>query len=355
MSETVDIPQDLDQERVVPAEALEALLVKMFVKKGMFKVDANVGAARLVEADLRGIHSHGSRLAPKYLEAMDAGSIDARAQVLTVQETPAIALLDGGMGLGHVAATKGMALAIEKAKEVGTGTVAVRRTQHLGAASLYSLMAAEAGMIGYTTTNTGPASVAAYGSKQPATANNAFAWSIPLRAQAPFVLDMACAVSSWGKVWTLSHYGEPIPAGWAYDEQGNETTDGFAAKTLLPAAGARGYGLAFISSVLSGVLAGGLMPIHRTSNFVAEGSEHFFYAIDVARFGDIDKFYDELESTVAEIRALEPDTGFDQVRLPGELEAARAQKWRETGIPLHKGPFEKLEEVAREMKIELPW
>ena len=147
---------------------LEALMVRMLTHKGMYEAEARIGAARLIEADLRGIHSHGSRSLWRYLEAMDTGGIDPRAQVVTERETPAIAVLNAGKGLGHVAATKAMQLAIEKARTVGTGTVAIRQGQHYGAASVYALMAVEAGMIGFSTTSTGTASVAAYGSRKPA-------------------------------------------------------------------------------------------------------------------------------------------------------------------------------------------
>ena len=159
--------------------------------------------------------------------------------------------------------------------------MAVRRGQHYGAASVYALMAVEAGMIGFTTTSTGPATVAAYGSRRPATANNAIAWGIPTRSGAPFVLDMACAISSWGKVESLKLYGRELPPGWALDAAGNPTQDPKAAKTLLPFAGARGYGMAFLSSVLAGALVGGRMPLHKTMNVASDGSEHFFYAIDI--------------------------------------------------------------------------
>ncbi|HEX4071383.1 MAG TPA: Ldh family oxidoreductase, partial [Planctomycetaceae bacterium] len=213
MTETLDIPADASQEIIVPADQLTDLLVRMLKAKGMYEAEARIGAARLVEADLRGIHSHGSRSIWRYLDAIDEGGIDPRTQVLTVRETPAMAVLDGGKGLGHVAATQGMELAIKKARAVGTGTVAVRRGQHYGAASVYALMAVEAGMIGFSTTSTGPATVAAYGSRRPATANNAIAWGIPTRSGAPFVLDMACAISSWGKVESLKLYGRELPSG----------------------------------------------------------------------------------------------------------------------------------------------
>src|SRR3954447_20864588 len=114
-NETLDIPRDPDQEVVVQADDLTELMVHMLTKKGMYEAEARIGAARLIEADLRGIHSHGSRAIWRYLEDIDNGGIDPRAEVLTVRETPAMAVLDGGKGLGHVAATKGMQLAIEKA------------------------------------------------------------------------------------------------------------------------------------------------------------------------------------------------------------------------------------------------
>ena len=354
-SDTVDIPRDPGQEIVVQADALHAMLVAMFVNKGMFAVEAEIGASRLVEADLRGIHSHGSRAVWRYLQAMDEGQIDPRAKVLTVTETPAIAVLDGGAGLGHVASTKAMQLAIEKARAVGTGTVAVKHSQHYGAASVYTVMAAEAGLIGYSTTSTGPATVAPFGGRQAATANNAFSWGVPTRSGAPFVLDMACAISSWGKVESLQLYGEALPQGWALDENGDPTVDPSAAKTLLPTAGARGYGLAFLSSVLAGPLVGARMPIHKTWSVAADGSEHFFYVIDPGQFVDLESFYDELESSISDIRAQQPAEGFDRVRIPGELEWERAREWKEQGIPIHNDHAAKLEELASSMGIVVPW
>jgi LDH2 family malate/lactate/ureidoglycolate dehydrogenase len=355
MTDTLDIPADASQEVVVGADDLMDLMVRMLKAKGMYESEARIGAARLLEADLRGIHSHGSRSIWRYLDAIDAGGIDPRTEVLTERETPAMAVLNGGKGLGHVAATKGMQLAIEKARAVGTGTVAVRRGQHYGAASVYALMAVEAGMIGFTTTSTGPATVAAYGSRRPATANNALAWGVPTRSGAPFVLDMACAISSWGKVESLKLYGRQLPPGWALDAAGNPTQDPRAAKTLLPFAGARGYGLAFLSSVLAGPLCGGPMPLHKSANVASDGSEHFFYAIDIRQFVELDRFYSELDSTMTDIRDLPPADGFDRVRLPGELEWERAKRWKREGIPFHRDHVGKLEEIAAALKLPVPW
>jgi len=355
MSETLDIPVDPGQEIVVQAEPLKELMVDLYVRKGMFRAEAEIAACRQIEADLRGIHSHGSRATPRYIAAMDRGDIDPRGQTLVVTRTPAIAVLDGCRNLGHVASTRAMHMAIDMAREVGTGTVAVRNSQHYGAASVYSLMAAEAGMIGYCTTSTGGATVAAYGSRAPATANNAFAWAAPLKSGPPFCLDMACAVSSWGKVQSLGMYGRNIPPGWALDAQGNPTEAPAAAKTLLPAAGARGYGLAFLCSILAGPLVGGKMPLHKTRASEVEGSEHFFYAIDIAQFGELDSYYDEIEKTAADIQGLATQPGFDRVRLPGELEWERATRWQRDGIPLHRDHVRELGETAAKLKIAVPW
>lgn len=355
MQETPDIPSDPSQETVVSDAALRQLLIKMFVRRGMFAVEAEMVADRLVEADLRGIHSHGSRAAPRYLKSMDTGDIDPRGQVLTVTRTPAMAVLDGSRNVGHVASTRAMQMAIEMARAVGTGTVAVRNSQHFGAASVYVLMAARAGLIGYCTTSTAHATVAAYGSRVAATANNALAWGVPVRTGSPFVLDMACAASSWGKVQSQKMYGGQIPPNWALDAEGNPTVDPAAAKTLLPAAGARGYGLAFLSSVLAGPLVGGKMPIHKTRGVEQEGSEHFFYCLDISKFVDPEVFYVELEQSIADIRSLPPAAGFDRVRLPGELEWERAERWAKEGIPLHRSHLNDLAEVAQSMKISVPW
>ena len=351
---TPDIPRDSAQEMVVSAQPLREWIAKLLVKKGMFAVEAEMVADRLVEADLRGIHSHGSRALPRYIQAIDDGNIDPRASTVTVCDTPAMAVIDGNKGMGHVASTKAMQLAIKKAKEVGTGTVAVTRSQHYGAASVYVLLAIQDDCIGYSTTSTAYPTVAAYGSQQAAVANNALAWGVPSRSGPPFVLDMACAEASWGKIETRKLYGMPLPEGWALNADGQPTTDPSTVKTLLPAAGARGFGLAFLCSVLAGPLVGRKMPIRKKRDPYLEGSEHFFYAIDPTKFGDLDKFHSELGLASTEIRGLAPADGFDKVRLPGELEHERAEYWRTEGIPIHREHAEALGRLGESLKIALP-
>ncbi|MGH7199550.1 MAG: Ldh family oxidoreductase [Planctomycetaceae bacterium] len=351
----IEMPHDPEQETLVPEEGLQALLVALLNRKGMFAAEAEIGAARMVEADLRGLHSHGSRMVRRYIEAMDQGDIDPRAQIVTLCETPAVAVLDGGRGLGHVAATRAMQLAIEKARAVGTGTVVVKNGQHLGANAVYVQLAIDAGMIGECVTSSGKATVAAYGSRQPATSNHALAWGVPTRNGPPFLLDMACAESSWGKIRSLALYGQPLPMGWALDADGRGTTDPRQAATLLPAAGPRGFGLGILAGVLAGALAGGKLPIHKRREYLSEPSEHFLQAIDPGRFVEPDRFFKQVDSALADVRALEPASDFERVRLPGQRQWERLNAAREHGIPLHHEHVQKLRNLAGKMNVSVPW
>ncbi len=345
----------LSQEILVPIESLETLLADMFIKKSVFAVDAKMAAARMVEADARGIHSHGCRMMKWYLGGFDQGHIDPRGQILTMAETVAMAALDGSRALGQVAATKAMQLAIEKARAVGTGTVTVKNSHHLGAAGVYAQLAVDQGMIGFCTTSTGRASVAGYGTNQRATSNHAQAWGIPVKSGAPILLDMAIAKASWGKIDALAQYGLPIPADWALDEAGVPTTDGKTAETLAPAAGPKGFGLGIISGILAGALEGGRLPISRKREAMVEGSQHFFYVISPEVFTELDRFYVRIEEAVNALHQLEPAPGFERTRLPGERQWEEMKRARERGVRVHQKDAETLKALAAPMGLTVPW
>lgn len=355
MSEPIDYPVDPCQEILVPFERLESLIAEMFVKKSVFAVDARMAAARMVEADARGLHSHGCRMMKYYLGGFDQGHIDPRGQVLTMMETAAMAALDGSRALGQVAATKAMQLAIEKARAVGTGTVTVKNSHHLGAAGVYAQLAVDQGMIGFCTTSTGRASVAGYGTHQRATSNHAQAWGIPVKSGAPILLDMATAKASWGKINALGQYGLPIPADWALDEQGQPTTDANSAETLLPAAGPKGFGLGLVSGILAGALEGGRLPISRKREAMLEGSQHFFYVIDPEKFTELDRFYVRIEEAIKALHDLQPAPGFERTRLPGERQWEELHRAKERGVRVHHKDAETLKSLATGMSVNVPW
>lgn len=351
----VGYPKDSSQERAISVDDLTAFVKALLIKNRMFAADAEIAAARMVEADQRGIVSHGSRALVRYLPSMEMADIDPRAQDLTEVETPAMAVLNGSQGLGHVVSTKAMQLAIKKAKEVGTGTVVVKNSHHYGACGVYALLAAEAGMIGYTTTSAGKPNVIVPGTISGGETNHGIAWACPNESGAPIVLDMAVAESSWGKIETLAEYGIPIPEHWAYCEDGKPTTNGHKAALLNPIAGPKGFGLAFFASLMTGGLGGRKLAIDKTRAVATEGGEHFFYAMDIEKFTDRSKFHQRLTDAIEKIHQLPPTSDSERVTLPGELEWELAEKSKKEGLSLHKQHVAALEELGRTHKVEIPW
>lgn len=355
MSGVIPYPRDPAQEIRVAVDPLREFVVRVLVKKSVFQFDAQAAADRLIEADLRGLSAHGVRTLPGHLEVMDLGDIDPRGRVLVERETAAVATLDGSRALGPVAATRAMELAIKKAQEVGTGTVAVHHSQQLGAASVYAVLAARAGMIGFCTSNTGGPGVAAPGTSRPAVANAPLAWAIPTADGPPIVVDLATGAASWGKLQLLRQYGLPLPAGVALDDAGAPAADHSCAKVLQPLADGRGVGLALVASLLSGGLAGGKQPHAKTRSASSECSEHLLMAIDVGHFTDRDKFLSRAAEARQALRSLPPIEAASSVRAPGDRGWNEEADRRGQGIPLHRDDIAALSKCARKLKLETPW
>jgi LDH2 family malate/lactate/ureidoglycolate dehydrogenase len=350
-----DYPRDPAQERRIPASQLREFTQQLLIKNRMFPGDAQTAALRMVESDQRGIDSHGTRALARYLPAIEACDIDPRAEIVVETETPAIAVLNGGGGLGHVASTQAMELACRKAAEVGVGAVVLRKSHHYGCCGAYALLAASKQMIGYTTTSAGLPNVIAYGSTAGGETNHGFAWAAPLPDGVPLVLDTAVGECAWGKIESLEMYGESIPEGWVLDAEGRPTTDPAEAALILPMSGPRGFGLGLISSLLTGGLAGGKWAIEKTRGPQVEGAEHFFQAIDIAAFVPLEKYNARAASAMERLRSLPPAPGFDRVRYPGEREGELALESETKGIPLHRNHVTLLEQLARAHKVEIPW
>jgi LDH2 family malate/lactate/ureidoglycolate dehydrogenase len=340
-----------NQDITVKADPLRKFASTLYQKAGLSKKDAQTMAELQVETDLRGVHSHGTRALPWYVKSILDGKINPKPKTKIVREGPAFAVVDGDNGLGHPPSALAMQTAIEKAKTAGIGAAGVRNAGHYGAAACYTMMAVEEKMIGFSTTNTGAASVSAPGSAQAVVANNPLSYALPAGEERPIVLDMACAVSSWGKVKTMEMYGKPVPADWLLTAEGKPTTDPKEGKILTPAAGPRGYGLALIMGILAGPLVGGLMAINKRDLL----SEHFFLAINVSSFTDYNEFILEVERSVRTIKAAKTAEGVDQVFLPGEIEWRNREKWIDDGIPLHADHLQSLADLAKELDVKPFW
>jgi ureidoglycolate dehydrogenase (NAD+) len=340
------------REIVVQADPLREFAATLYQKAGVPPAHAKLTAELQVETDLRNVHSHGTRMAPGYIRGIQKGEINPRPNIRVVSEGPSFAVVDGDRGLGHPASALAMETAIHKARQTGVAAAGVRNAGHFGAAACYALMAVKEKMIGFSTTNTGGPSVAAPGSAVAVTANNPLSYALPAGEERSIVLDMACAVSSWGKVRTMQMYGQPIPPGWLLTADGEPTEDPAQGRILSPAAGPRGYGLALIMGVLAGPLIGGLMACHKRHG---EPSEHFFIAINVSSFTDYEGYAAEIDRGIRAIHAAKTARGVEQVYLPGELEWRKREAWVNNGIPLHIDHLRELANIANEFGVEICW
>jgi len=355
MSDSIPIPVDPAQEIRIPIPELQAVVEKLLVKSSLFQFDAKVAAERMLEADLYGVPSHGVAILCRLLQAMDNGDIDPRGRVLTLKEAPCFAVLEGSRAIGSLAASQGALLASKKALEHGVGVVAIGDSQTLGAAEVYVRLMARENTIGICMTSTGGATVTAPGTRQGAVGNCALAYAIPVSESHPLVFDSACGVESWGKLRLLQRYGVPLPEEMLLTRDGELTSDLSQAAAIFANGGALGFGLSMLCSILAGPLSGGWMPIHKKRRVDAEDSQHFFLALDPAKFCDIERFQNELKLTLQEIRDLPPEKESEPVRIPGDRGAMCYADAMEYGVPVHRSIADEIRNLAIRKKIDVPW
>lgn len=343
---------------MVTAPELTSAVSKVFAGLGFCAASAGSVAASLVESDQRGVHSHGVRLVPTYVTRLLAGTISRHESATLVVDLGAIAVLDAQDMLGQLAADQAMALAVDKAQAAGVGVVVVRRACHFGAAARYVLAAADRGCIGVAAATTS-ALMAAWGGAEAIVGNNPLAVGVPSADGIPFVLDMALSEGALGKIQLAVAHGEPIPAGWATRADGVPTTDPVEALAglLLPTGGPKGLGLAMAVDVLAGVLSGGGWGSRVRPLFTETGSpndcSHFFLALDVAAFRDLDGFRDEVAAMAAGIRGSRRAPGVERLYAPGEPEWVREQANQSAAFALDASIVRSLVEAGRAAGVEL--
>ena len=329
-----------------------------FEKLGVPREDADIAANVLVQADLRGVDTHGViRFNPHswYVKWLSEGSMTARPNVQVISETASSALLDGDRGIGMVIGHRAMELAIRKAKEAGIGMVAVRNSRHYGMSAYYSMMALPHDMIGIAMTNASRQVVPTFG-REARFGTNPMCFAVPTDKQLPFVLDMATTTAAAGKLELAARQGKPVPFGWALDEQAEVTDDpriAQRARRLLPLGGSReggshkGYGLAIVVEILCGVLTGTLTAL----NADQDPRGHFFSAIRIDRFRALSEFKRDMDRLIGELKATPPVKGQERVYVAGEIEFETAQERSEHGIPLLPSVLKGLREVGEQLGV----
>ncbi len=224
-----------DTGRRFSSSKLSSFCVTVLEKVGVSKENAELVAHSLLSANLRGVDTHGITRLPIYVERLQAGLTNGRAQGVVVTETPTTAIFDGQDGLGQVVGTKAMQLAIRKAESAGVGMVTVRNSTHYGTAGYYAMMALDKDMIGISLTNS-PSLMAPWGGKKAFLGSNPIAIAVPAGQEKPFVLDMATTVVARGAIILAAKKGETIPITWGLNKDGEATTNAKEANegALLP-------------------------------------------------------------------------------------------------------------------------
>ena len=345
-------------EVLVQAKPLREVCSQLFRAVGVPREHADRIADTLVEADLRGVSSHGSLRMPSYIARLREGGVNPCPNIRLVVDTPALALIDADHGQGQVAGVKAMGLAIEKAKKLGMGAAGVRNSFHYGAAAYYAMMALEEDMIGFSTTNTTPNTLV-WGAAKGGVGNNPISYAIPAGEEWPVVLDMAVSVAAWGKVNLAHEEGRKIPFGWVVDESGNPIDDPEVAMkegVALPVGEYKGSGLGIVMDILSGVLTGanfGLLVPRRAGPSVRYGIGHFFWAMDIKPFMPIDEFKRRMDQMIRDIKSLPLAKDTERIYLPGEIEYENKERHLKEGIPLAASTLEGLRKLGEELGVEV--
>lgn len=339
------------------ASELERLAAELLERLGLPADDAALTARILVAADLEGVETHGLGRLPNYVARLRKGLVNPTPAMRFVRRKGATALLDADNGMGQLATARAMEEAIRLAGEHGTGWVAVRGSNHFGAASYYVRMAAEAGMIGLVFSNT-PPGMAPHGGREPFLGTNPIGVGVPAGEGPPVILDMATSAVARGQILKAQRNGEPIPPGAAIDATGAPTTDATAALkgALLPMAGAKGYGLALVIELLTGVLAGANVARELPSFFdnweQPSNVGHLVGAIDVGAFAAPETFGERAGRLVSDLHKVPPAVGHTAVRVPGEQRAGLTAQRLAEGVPLAQATVAQLNILADELGAE---
>ena len=336
----------------VDEKRLRAIVREILAGLGEDEEGSGLAADALVGADLRGVSTHGVNLLRLISQRAAAGMLSLPTKVKIVKEDGATAALDGGNGLGQIAAHRALIAAVALAKRYGIGMSVLRNTNNIGALGYFtSSVASKEGVAAIAMTNGNP-SVAPHGAADPFFGTNPLSISVPAGAGRSLVLDMSSSVVARGKIRLASLGGESIPTGWALDSEGLPTTDPKKALkgSLLPLGGPKGSGLAMMIDILAGLVSGSaygrkLKSFHELEGPTGVGAS--FIAVDLGRFIDPALFASLIEEYTSEIKALRKQPGVNEILLPGEVESNKEAESRRLGIEIPEAVAAAIDEILR--------
>jgi L-2-hydroxycarboxylate dehydrogenase (NAD+) len=341
------------------AEAIVEFIQRVLVAVEMPSGDAKIVARLMTEADVNGSDGHGIFRLPGYIRRITEGGLNLKPIIHIEREKSGMALVDGDNAQGHLVMRYCAELAIKKAKNSGVAWVGVHDSNHAGPAALYAKMPLAENMIGLYVAIGNANHLPPWGGIEMLLSTNPIAIAVPGLNEPPIVLDMATTVAAYGKVKTAAQRGEKMPEGWMIDRQGQPLTDpnksdqGF----LMPIGGPKGYGLALMFGLLAGTLNGaafGKDVVDFNSDFsTPTNTGQFIVAIDIAAFGDVDSFKQNVDTVYRSMKASPTLPGYDEVLLPGEQSHKKRQDREQNGVPIHNGLLQSLNKTASKLGVAI--
>ncbi len=357
----------------IPVDTLRKFMEEVFRKIGVPSDDAKVCADVLIASDLRGIESHGVQRLKMYYDRIKSGQQQAVTQFEMVRESPTTAVVDGHHGMGMVIGTRSMRLAIEKAKQYGMGSVAVRNSTHFGIDGYYARMAMKEEMIGISFTNARPSIAPTFG-VQPLLGTNPIAFAVPTDEDCPFIFDAATSIIQRGKVEVYNRIGKPIPPGWVIGPDGQPMTNAAEILSALPKdkaallplggpgeelAGYKGYGLATIVEILcaslqTGAFLSDLLGFDKNGQPQPFKVGHFFMAINIENFVDLDVFKKTTGDILRELRNSKKVPGENRIYTAGEKEYELEKKIPLEGIAIVPSIQKDIIAIQKDLGLNYP-
>lgn len=344
---------------IIPYERLKDEIYRVFMALGCSAANAEKMARCLVTADARGVYSHGIQMVPFYAKWLREGAANIDPHIRVLKESKTGMMVDGDGGLGGIVFTDAVDLAIAKAKKEGSANLIMINGDHYGAGAYYVERAAEQGLIAYLYGNTIPLA-APFGGAERYFGTNPYSFAAPAGKYGSLVLDMATTVTAFGKINAAIADKVEVPPTFGVDSLGRPTTNPseiLNGGALRHFGDAKGYGIAFMIDVMTGVLSGST---YKAADLLRDdhGNPHktplsfFMNLIDISAFMDPQEFEVRMEDLIGDIKSTRPAEGFREVCYPGEIENNNLRRAMEEGIQVHEGVYEVFARCAQELGVK---
>jgi LDH2 family malate/lactate/ureidoglycolate dehydrogenase len=359
--------QSSEYQRFSPA-ALHDFSMRMFLHFGVPEAEARTAADVLALSDIRGIDSHGVARLHTYFEMLSIGRINPTPVVKIIREHKSVCTVDGDNGLGLVVGPRANQIAMDKAAEFGSGWVSVCNTNHYGIASYYSLEALKRDMLGWSMTTSTKLVAPLWGAER-MLGTNPISIAFPGMNNPPIVVDLATSAVAYGKIEIAKRKNATVPKGWITSAKGELTDnpdDMINGGALLPLGsvremgGHKGYALAAMVDILSAVLSGAnwgpfappfALRQEVPSRSVGKGIGHFFGAMEIAGFMDVNEFKQRIDEWIEVFRNTKPAAGTNGPLIPGDPEHQEQAIRTQLGIPLLPAVIEDLKDISKQTGI----